>query len=326
MNRKLLSNGVGLAVVMSALVVAQRTLAEEGGSGHYVPGSMASFVDAVPPAETFVVRYNYLNYDGSFSKEQPLPIAGLNAVGVDAKSQAHGLTMLWRPPVELGTGLSYALSATIPYVWMDVSAQVDATGPQGAPLSTRRTSKLDGLGDIVVMPTMLKYTINPDLAVGARLGFYLPTGDYEVGRLANQGKNFLTTEPTLELVYFGQKNGREASIFAGMDFNSENEDTDYRSGNQAHIDGTLAQHFPVAGGFGGVGVSGYWYEQVTGDSGSGANFGDFEGKTVSVGPVVSYATKVGGKDLVAELKWLHETDTTRRLEGDLIWFKFLAKF
>lgn len=46
----------------------------------------------------------------------------------------------------------------------------------------------------------------------------------------------------------------------------------------------------------------------------------------AVGPVISHAFKVGKVDLVAELKWLHELDTTRRLEGDLVWFKLVAKF
>ena len=295
--------------------------AEEGGSGHYIPGPMASFADAVPPREAVVIRYNFLNYDGAFEAEQPLPVAGLTAVGLEAKSLAQGATVLWRPALALGDNLSYAVSATIPYVWMDVSAQVDA-----GPGRVRRSVSVDGVGDVVFMPIMLNYAFSPDLSANARLGFYLPTGDYEVGRLANQGKNYLTTEPTLALIYFGQKNGREASLFAGADFNQENQDTDYQTGTQIHSDLTLAQHFPVAGGFGGVGVSGYWYEQVTGDSGAGATFGDFEGKTVGLGPVLSYATKIKDLDVVGELKWLHETDTTRRPEGDYIWFKLLAKF
>lgn len=309
----------GLGIL--ALLVVPRVQAEEGGSGHYVPGSMASFADSVPPAEAVVVRYNFLTYEGSYRRGQPLPIAGVNAVDVEAESMAQGLTLLWRPPVEIAKGLSYAFSATLPYVWMDVSADVDAV-----PGSVRRSSSVDGLGDLVVMPLMFSYAFNPDLTAGARVGFYLPTGDYETGRLANQGKNYLTTEPVLSLIYFGQKNGREASLFLGADFNEQNDDTRYRTGTQLHLDGTLAQHFPLAGGFAGAGISCFWYEQVSGDRGAGATFGDFEGHTEGLGPVVSYAKTVQGADLVAELKWLHETDTSRRLEGDYLWFKLLAKF
>ena len=309
--------GLGVAV----LAVAPRVSAEEGGSGHYVPGSMASFADSVPPAPSVVARYNFLTYDGSYRQDQPLPIAGVNAVDIEAESMAQGLTLLWRPPVDLAEGLSYALSATIPYVWMDVSAAVEA-----GPGRVRRSASVDGLGDIVVMPLMLSYTVNPDLNMGARVGFYLPTGDYEVGRLANQGKNYLTTEPVLSVIYFGQQNGREASLFLGADFNEKNDDTQYRTGTLLHLDGTLAQHFPLAGGFAGAGVSGFWYEQVSGDSGAGATFGDFEGHTEGLGPVVSYARTIQGVDLVGELKWLRELETHRRPEGDYIWLKLLAKF
>ncbi len=65
---------------------------------------------------------------------------------------------------------------------------------------------------------------------------------------------------------------------------------------------------------------------MTGDSGSGATFGDFMGSTSGLGPVLSYAARVGGKDMIAELKWLHETDTKFRLSGDYVWFKCLFKF
>jgi hypothetical protein len=295
--------------------------AEEGGSGHYLPGSMSSFMDSVAPKETFLARGNLVYYNGSAGKQQPLPIAGVTALGVDATSWALGLTLFWRPPVELGEGWSYAMSATLPYLWMDVSANV---GTQQATIS--RSSSTNAMGDIVLMPLMLNYNVSPDLNLNARLGFYAPTGNYEVGRLANTGKNFWTTEPTFALMYFGQKNGREASLFAGWDFNQENPDTHYKSGTPFHLDGTLAQHFPWLGGLAGVGINGYYYKQISGDSGSGATLGAFKGKTAGIGPVASFITKVDGRDLVAEVKWLHETDTQNRLQGDIVWLKVIYKF
>jgi len=295
--------------------------AEEGGSGHYLPGAMSSFVDAVPAKEAFIARYNLLYYNGSVAANQPLPIAAVQTLGADATIWAHGLTLLWRPPIELGDRWSYALSTTVPFMWADVSANVVTD-----PATVRRSSSVNGLGDIVLMPLMINYNVNSNLNVNFRTGIYAPTGDYEVGRLANTGKNFWTFEPTLGLMYFGVNNGREASIFVGADFNTENPDTHYQSGTQFHVDGTLAQHFPLFGGLAGVGVNGFWYDQVTGDSGSGATYGDFEGSTTGVGPVLSYAFKLGKVDMVAETKWLHELDTTKRLEGNIVWFKLVAKF
>lgn len=305
-----------LIAVLTASTYTGR--AEEGGSGHYLPGSMSSFADAVPPTETFVARYNLLYYDGSIAVNGPaLPIAGLNAAGVDANSWANGLTLLWRPPGDFGDGLSYAMSATIPMVSMEVSATVGRF---------QRSEDLDGLGDIVLMPLMFNYQFSEDFNASARLGIYAPTGDYEVGRLANTGKNFWTYEPTVGLMYFGKENGIEASLFNGISLNTENADTNYQSGAQYHIDGTLAQHFPIFGGLAGVGVNGYWYEQVTGDSGSGAFLGDFKGRTAGLGPVLSFAGKFGDVDMITELKWLPEMETKNRLQGDYVWLKVLFKF
>ena len=316
---------LAIVVVIGSALLPGFATAEEGGSGHYLPGSMASFVDGVPLKETFIVRANVVNYNGSISAKKPIPIGGRTTLGADATSWAYGLSLLWRPPVEIGKDWSYAMSATIPYMVMDVSADVEIeAGNVSSAVS--RSSSTNGLGDIVLMPLMLNYNLDPDFNVNFRLGVYAPTGDYEVGRLANTGKNFWSISPVLGLMYFGQKNGFEASAFFGATFNTENEDTDYQSGTQAFIDGTLAQHFPLFGGLAGAGVSGYYYQQVEGDSGDGATLGDFKGKTIGVGPVVSYVTKILDRDTIFELKWLREVETENRLKGDIVWLKAVFKF
>jgi hypothetical protein len=314
-----------LFLILGVCWLAGPAAAEEGGSGHYLPGSMSSFIDGIPLKETFIVRANVVNYNGNINASKPIPIGGRTTLGADATSWGYGLTLLWRPPVEIGKDWSYAMSATIPYIMMDVSADVEATaGSVSSAVS--RSSSTNGLGDIVLMPLMLNYNVHPDFNVNFRMGIYAPTGSYKVGRLANTGKNFWTIEPTLGLMYFGQKNGFEASAFFGANFNTENEDTDYQSGTQVHVDGTLAQHLPLLGGLAGGGVSGYYYKQVEGDSGDGATLGDFKGKTVGVGPVVSYATDLWGRDTIFELKWLHEVETENRLKGDIVWLKAVFKF
>jgi hypothetical protein len=40
-------------------------------------------------------------------------------------------------------------------------------------------------------------------------------------------------------------------------------------------------------------AEGFYYEQISGDSGSDALLGDFEGRTLGVGPVVSYVRQIG---------------------------------
>lgn len=312
-------------MAMGLLFIPQLTPAEEGGSGHYMPGSMSSFIDGVPTEPTFITRFNYIYYNGDTDINRSIPIAGMTALDVNAESSAYGLTLLWAPDWNLGKNWHYAMSATIPWVTIEVTADV-MTSPGDNTLTERRSGKEDGIGDIILMPLMFDYNINPDLNTNFRLAVYAPTGSYEVGRLANTGKNFWTIEPTAAFMYFGQKNGREASLFLGVDFNTENKDTQYTSGVQAHLDGTLAQHFPLWGGLAGGGLTGFWYQQLSGDSGEGANFGDFKATAYGLGPVLSYASKFAGRDIIAELKWLHEFENKNRLEGDTLFFKILAKF
>lgn len=299
-------------------------LAEEGGSGHYFPGSMSSFVDGVPTDETVIFRLNVLDYDGDFDSDVRVPIAGLAALGVKVESTAVALTTLWRPPVEIGDNWSYAAAITVPYIDLKVSADVAApVDPMGR--TVRREDSVSGLGDIMVFPLMLNYNASPALNYNFRIGLYAPTGDYEQGALANEGKNYWSVEPTAAVVYLNPKTGREFSAFLGATFNDENDDTDYESGTQMHLEATASQHFPLWGGLAGAGVTGFWYEQVTGDSGDGATFGSFKGRTTGIGPVVSYTGKLGGNDLIAEFKWLHESHVERRPEGDILFLKVVLK-
>lgn len=310
-------------LIAAVILMSAGASAEEGGSGHYFQGSMSSFVDGAPTTPTFIARFNYAVYDGDVSINREIPIAGLLAANVNASSTAVGLTLLWSPDWNLGEKWQYSLAVTIP--WVDIEVSADARDVNGGP-TVRRSDRVKAVGDIVLIPAMFNYNVNPDININMRVTVYVPTGDYEVGRLANTGKNFLTIEPTVAFMYFGQKNGREASIFFGASFNQKNDDTDYQSGTQVHLDGTLAQHFPLWSGLAGVGLSGYWYKQVGGDSGSGATLGDFKARANGLGPVFSFASKVGGKDIIAELKWLKEFDNKNRLEGDTLWLKVVGKF
>lgn len=312
-------------ILASCLTTARPALAEEGGSGHYMPGSMSSFIDSVPPEPAFLARLNVIAYDGSAGPTLTIPIARVLYTGVDATIMGYGLTVVWRPDLDLlGPDWSYAMSATIPLISAEVSAKA------ATPLITGRSFELEdsetGLGDIILQPVMLSRIITPDFKINSRLSIYAPTGEYTTGKLANTGKNFWTFSPSVELMYFGQKNGVEASLFTGIDCNTKNEDTDYSSGTQLHFDGTLAQHFPLWGGLAGGGVSGYYYKQLDGDSGDGATLGDFKAMTTGLGPVLSYSSKLGNHSITGELKWLHEFDTRKRLEGDTIFFKLLVSF
>jgi hypothetical protein len=304
--------------VALAILVPLSARAEEGGGGHYMPGAAASFIDTLPPKPGLAIANFFNYYDGSASVSKQLPpYGGLITAGLDATAYSDTVIALYKTPLKLLGGY-YAVGVALPFVWLEAKGEV--TGPLGNTFTKR--DKASGIGDITLYPFMLAWTgFKGDLKSDVRLGIYAPTGDYDMGKLANVGKNYWTFEPMISLSYISSKIGLELSAFAGMDFNTENHKTDYQTGTQFHLDLTVAEHLPLFGGVIGVGANFFYYQQISGDSGSGATLGDLKGRTVGIGPVLSYAMKIWKKDLVAEVKWLPEIDVKNRLEGDYIWFK-----
>jgi hypothetical protein len=321
-----LTKGLTLVLWVGFIIILPLfTHAEEGASGHYTPGAAASFIDTLPGKPGLAVANFFNFYDGSSSVSKQVPVGGLTTVSLDATAYSDTVVALYQTPLKLLGGY-YAVGLAIPFVWVEAKGEVQVTWPGGTITQTKR-DKASGIGDVLFYPFMLGWTgLKGDLKSDVRLGVYAPTGDYDEGKLANVGKNYWTFEPGISLSYISSKIGLELTGFAGMDFNTENHKTDYQTGTQFHLDLTAAEHLPLFGGLIGVGANFFYYQQISGDSGSGATLGDFEGRTVGIGPVLSYAMKAWGKDLVAELKWLPEIDLKNRLEGDYIWFKLAMVF
>jgi hypothetical protein len=309
--------------LLRTLIVTALTLpaarAEEGAAGHYTPGAMASFVDGLPSKSGLAVGNYFLYYDGD-TGARPIAFGGLLTLDAHAKAYSDSVLAMYRTDLKL-LGGNYTPAVIIPYVWMEVTGTVEG------PLAARAMrDKADGVGDITVYPFMLGWT-KGDLKYDLRLGVYTPSGEYEKGHLANVGKNYWTLEPAGSISWLSSRIGLEVSAFAGLDFNTKNDDTEYQSGDVFHLDLTVAEHLPLGKlGAIGVGANAFYYQQITGDSGSGALLGDFEGRTVGIGPVLSFISKIGKTDVVAELKWLPEIDVDNRLKGDLIWFKLGVAF
>ena len=77
------------------------------------------------------------------------------------------------------------------------------------------------------------------------------------------------------------------------------------------------QHFSKAFA---IGLAGYHYQQVTGDSGAGATLGAFEGRVTALGPSMTYNFPLGKLPVATTLRWLHEFDVENRLKGDAVFF------
>jgi hypothetical protein len=317
---------------LAALVAGMASLstsisAEEGGTGHYAIGGLATMVDVPPTDAGWVVQPLYLHYEGKSDNPLPFTAGTGNANDITAKVDAFVLGGVYTFENEL-FGAHYSVGVYVPYVWMDVTATTTKKIPatiagQDIPAGTVVNQKADGLGDITFIPVMLAW--KPDdnnWQYSFALPVYAPTGDYDKTRIANQGVNYWTVDPTVIASYSNLETGLNFTGSMGYTFNTENDDTNYQSGSVLHMEGSAQQLLPLGAGFASVGVNVFLYEQVTGDSGEGAVYGDFKGSSYGVGPVIGYVLPTANSGTgVLEFRWLPELNTKNRLKGDYIWLK-----
>lgn len=307
------------ATFFLSLALATAIQAEEGGAGHYVPGSMATIIDLLPTKPGWVIEGMYLHYDGSAGAGRTLATGGQITAGLEATSDAIMLGGLFTFKEHV-LGASYSIGGFVPYVWMDATATVTAGGK-----TFQRNDTSDDLGDISFIPAMLAWK-QGDLQYNFLLPIYAPTGGYDLGSLANPGRNHWTFDPTIGISYNGTTNGFNAALYTGFAINTENNATDYQSGTAWHTEFSVQQLLPVGKGLLGLGFNAFYYEQITADSGSGATLGSFKSRTTGIGPVLTYILPLKENTLVMEARWLPELDTDRRLEGNYIWFKAAYQF
>lgn len=198
----------------------------------------------------------------------------------------------------------------MPLAAVDTKVSIKVKGPLRKATRTLSDSAF-GFSDMVILPAIFGWDYK-DFHWKTGLAIYAPTGECSSGDLAPLGKGFWSFEPFAGFTYFKPKYGQEVSIGAAWAFTTKNPQTHYVSGQQLNLEWLVAQHLPL--GFS-VGVTGYYYQQVTGDSGSWAKFGDFRAQTIAIGPNIGYMWKT---NRAVNAQWFYELDTTRRFQGKVI--------
>jgi hypothetical protein len=305
-----------IAAAAALLAGPWATQAGEGGVSHVMPGANATMVDLPPTAPGWFFKPMYVNYRGDTTAKLP------TAVGIVANAEATTNT------IALGGGYGfeqevlgahYGVAAFVPYSWVDISADTAALGGK------RIQNSVSGVGDVTVVPVLMAWK-SGDVQYDFLLPIYAPTGSYKVGRLGNTGLNYWTFDPIVGVSYNNAKSGFNAAAHLGYAMNTENGDTQYKSGNVLHLDASVQQIFPLGSGLANIGAEAWYFDQVTCDSGAGATLGCFKGRTAGIGPVLGYIQPIGQQRMIFELKWLPELETKKRLNGDYIWAKMVYKF
>lgn len=261
--------------------------AGENGGTAYPDGTESFLAGAMPPPGIYAVTYNQLYSADKFKNDHPV----FNDFKLDTWA-----TVLRGVYVSDKTlfGANWGMHAFL------ITADAEIT--LGGGHDTQR-----GVGDLIIDPFLLGWH-KGDWHVATGVDIYIPIGSYKKTDLANIGRNYVTVQPIVSTTYLNQQ-GYEVSTKWMYDYNFENKDTNYKSGQALHVDYLIGKHFgPFA-----VGVGGYAYQQLTGDSGEGAILGDFKGKALSAGPQIRYQTS-NGVSIAA--KYQKEFEVENRPEGE----------
>jgi hypothetical protein len=303
-------HGRRFAVMIAALVwLAQPASAAENGSGVY-PLGLRSPLSGIVPAPGLYFQNDVMYYNGTASASRPLPLHGNLVADVRAVEWIDLPTLLWSTPVEIAGG-NLALSATLPVGGPDIKARLGLASADLNSAFVRNAHESNAtVGDPFLSGAIGWHA--GDLHWTTGLGVNVPVGDYTERNVANLAFHHWAADLYGSATWLDTKTGRELSGSLGITFNGENHATQYTSGTELHLDFAAIQHLP--GGWS-VGLVGYHYNQLTGDSGAGALLGDFKGRVTALGGTLGYTFKFADRDISTRVKVFREFDVQNRLEG-----------
>ena len=304
------------AAAVCALLWSATASADEGGASFWLPGSFGSLA-AVPaePGWSLGAVYYHSSIGANGSKD--FEIGGRIVAGLDARADLLFLvpTYTFATPV-LGGQAALSLTGIVGRVHASVNATL--SGPGGAAVTANSADSVTGGGDLFPQGTLKWNDGNNNFLVYTMAG--IPVGAYQVGRLSNIGLNHWSIDAGGGYTYFDPKSGREFSAVIGVTYNFENPDTNYKSGVDGHFDWAASQFLSDDVH---VGVVGYLYHQLTGDSGAGATLGEFKSRVSAVGPqvgmIIPLPSAFGGAKGYVNLKAYWEFDASNRPSGWNSW-------
>ncbi len=313
MNSRLYRRAGRVATVAFLLIALTASAnAMEGVQGPYLKG-YRDFLTGVLPAPGVQVRNDLYLYSGTERSTIP---QGQLRVGLKAVSNILGATVV-TPYGIWGGDYAFAVRGA----FSDIRADRTLVMPSPRPTVTRSGS-LSALNDVAVTPFIVGWHSGP-LHWNVSTSVWLPVGSYDKNRLANTGRNTWAWSPQFGVTYFDPNSGWELSGAAIYVINYTNPATDYRSGDLAHFDFAvgkmLSPQFKL-------GIVGYWAQQVTADSGTGAIFGERKLRIAGAGPGATFAFAVNSVTVSLAAKYYREFSAQNTTQGDAGTLSVRVKF
>jgi len=307
---------VAVAVAMTcALMPSSRPLqAAEGASSHYLPGANGDIFLAVPPEPGFQAANTLWYQSGNAAAAVLEGQIDLN-LDIETLLGLLAVTYTFEKPV---LGGSYTIGAVLPIGYANLDATV--TGPFGGALRVSEDSF--NISDVALIPFQMNWASGPWSFKVAEI-IVAPTGEYSLSNLVNLGRNYWSFDTVGAVTWFNPETGTEVSVAPGVMINTENSSTNYRTGTEFHVDFTANQFVSPSLA---LGVRGYYYQQLTGDSGSGALLGDFKSDSFGVGPGFVWIPEFGGGQLTVLGMWIDDFTAENRFESDYVTITGAWKF
>ena len=302
------------ASVLASLMLATAAQADEGGVSFWLPGQFGSLA-AVPTAPGWSLPTIYIHSSESLGADKTTIRGGRLTAGVDATADIVLAlpTYTFETPVWGGQA---AIAAGAGVGNIDVSVDATFNRPGGPIVSGHeQDSKLGGTDFYALGTLKWNFGVHNVMAY-SMLG--APAGAYQAGRISNLGIGHWSIDAGGGYTYFDKVN--EFSAVMGFTYNFENPDTHYKNGIDAHID-WAASRFVTKETH--LGVVGYFYHQITGDSGEGASLGDYKSRVNAIGLQVGHFFPVGKEPWYVNLKGFHEFGAKNRPEGWSVWLTLL---
>lgn len=296
--------GLAPALLMPAGVA----LADESGVSFWLPGQYGSFAATLStPGWSFEATYYHATADAQASAS--IPQGGHIQLGYKSPVDFVMLTPTYTfaAPV-LGGQAAFGVTALVGQNTASVSATLSAPGV--GTLSGSQSDRLFGVGDLYPTAT-LKWNrgVHNVILYGTAA---VPVGAYDPDRLAAMGAGHWSVDGGAGYTFYDEEAGVEFSVVAGLTYNFINPDTQYRSGNDAHVDWAFS---PFVSDTMHVGAAGYFYQQLSGDSGAGATLGPFKSRVSGAGPQIGFFFPVGDSEGYLNLRAYYEFDASHRPSG-----------
>jgi hypothetical protein len=279
--------------------LAGHAIAAEGAASNYFPGSYGTLLVAVAPEPGPL--FSDLNLFYSAEADRAV-LEG--RVDTDIETYAFYTLLqgyyIWDVPA---IGGRFGIGGYVPLGYSSLEANVGSESVDDDNF---------GLGDMGFVPASF-YWNTGNFNFNLYELIIVPTGEYDVSETVNIGRNYWSFDTVIAATWFNAEAGTEISVIPGLMINTENPDTNYRTGTEFHVDAVVNQFLSETFA---VGIVGYAYKQIEGDSGDGAILGDFKGESYGLGPALSWVPEFGGGNIAITGQWLHDLHATNRLEAD----------